>query len=80
MSKIFRVSWVDVLDALVFGLLTGLVVIGTEMIAAKTIWGLDWRTLLNSGVIAFVGVITAFIKTLLTTSTGKFAGVIKIKK
>lgn len=78
MSKFFTVKWVDVKDALAVGVITFLFVIIVEIIAAKTIFGLDWKTLLNDGVIAGLGVIGSFLKSLLTTSSGTLAGV-KIK-
>jgi len=78
MSKFFRVNWVDVKEALAMGIIMALVVVILEVIAAKSIFGLDWKTLANTGVMAFLTVFVSFLKSLLTTSSGTLAGV-KIK-
>lgn len=78
MSKTFTLNWLDVKNALVFGVLTALVVVILEIINAKTIFGLDWKTLANDGVIALLGVFVSFLKDLLTNSKGVIAGV-KVK-
>ena len=78
MSKFFSVSWLEVKEAIAVGIVTFLIVIITEIIYAGSIWGLDWKTLVNDGTIAGLSVIGTFLKSLLTTSTGKLAGV-KIK-
>lgn len=79
MSKFFTLNWLDIKNALVFGVLTALVVIVIEIINAKTIFGLDWKTLANDGVIAFLGVFVSLLKSLLTTKSGTIAG-IKVQK
>ena len=74
----FKLNSTNLKSALVYGILTALVVVGIEVIAAKNIFALDWKTLVNDGVIAMVGVFVSLIKNFLTTNEGKFVGVVKV--
>lgn len=65
------ISWINVKSALVYGLLAVLMAI----IANKSIFGLDWRVLVDTAV---MGVLVSFVKNFLTTNDGKFAGVVKV--
>jgi len=78
MSKFFTVKWIDVRDALAVGVVVFLLTAIIEVIAAKSIYGLDWKTILNNAVIGALSVVGSFLKSLLTTSKGTLAG-IKIK-
>lgn len=65
------ISWINVKSALVYGLLAVLMAI----IANKSIFGLDWRILVDTAV---MGVLTSFVKNFLTTNDGNFVGVVKV--
>lgn len=78
MSKLWTINWLDVKNALIFGILTAIITILLEIISAKTIFGLPWKTLINDGVVALLTVFVSLVKSLLTTSEGVIAGV-KVK-
>lgn len=78
-TKFFKVSWADVWSALVSGLIMALIVIITNILAIGDIFKLDWAVLINAGVIAFLTSIVSFLKSLLTTDSGKFIGLVKVK-
>jgi len=65
------ISWINVKSALVYGLLAVLMAI----IANKSIFGLDWRVLVDTAV---MGVLVSFVKNFLTTNDGNFVGVVKV--
>lgn len=71
MNGIGKLSWVNVKSALVYGI----VAVMLAIIANKTILGLDWIVLLDVGIMA---VLTSFVKNLLTTNEGNFAGITKV--
>lgn len=79
-TKFFTVSWLQIKEALVVGFLTSIVVIIFEILAAKSIYIIDWKVLLNDAVIGFLTVIGTFLKSLLTTSNGNIVGLFKISK
>ena len=78
MSKFLTVSWLDVKEAIAVGIIVFIGVVIAEIVAAGSIFGLDWKTLLSDGIVAMLGFFGTFIKSLLTTSKGTLAGV-KIK-
>ena len=78
-SKIFVFNWVDVKSAVVSGLLMGLLVIVSSVIASKSIYNLDWANLIDIGIMAFLTSMVSLIKSILTSSSGSFAGLTKIK-
>lgn len=78
-SPFFKVTWTEVKKALVLGVLMALLVVITEVIAVGDIYGLDWKTLLNLGIIALLTSFASFLQDLLTTRSGRFVGAVKIK-
>ena len=77
-SKFMTVSWLDVKSALVTGVIMALAVVISDILVTGNIFTIDWYALLNTGVIAFLTAMVSLLKSLLTTSEGKIAGV-KIK-
>ena len=78
-SPTFTLNWLDIKNALVYGVLTAIVVVIIEILNARTIFGLDWKMIANDGVIALLGVFVSALKSFLTNSNGVIAG-IKIVK
>ena len=78
-SPTFTLNWLDIKKALVYGVITAIVVVIIEILNAHTIFGLNWKTLANDGVIALLGVFVSALQSFLTNSNGVIAG-IKIQK
>lgn len=72
------INWTTIKSALITGVLMGLFVIITEMISAKSVYGLAWSTLINDGIIAFLTIIASLLRSLLTTPSGNFVGLVKV--
>ena len=68
-----------IVSALISGLLMAILVVLIEIVNAKTIYSLDWKTIISDGVIALLTAIVSLIKSLLTTSNGNFIGAVKVK-
>lgn len=66
-----KISIVNIKSALVYGLLAVILAI----IAKGSIFLLDWRVLVDVGV---MGILTSFAKNFFTTDSGNFAGVIRV--
>ena len=79
MSKIFQFSWADLKGALVSGLLMALLVVLIQVLNSESIYVIDWKMLANAGVFAFLTSIVSFLKSILTTSNGKFVDVVQVK-
>ncbi len=80
-----KISWVNIKSALVYGLLIAFVLALLAMagyvLQVGDVFGLDWRALVNAGVIAFISGIVigvSIIKNLLTTNEGKFMDLVKV--
>lgn len=85
MNGLFTLSWSNVKSALVYGglavVVTFLMVVGQSILDAGSIYGLDWATIIDKGAIAVIGVfvsLLSILKNLLTTSNGKFLGLLEV--
>jgi len=81
-NGLFKLEWANIKSAIVYGLLMCAVVFilsALETILAHgSIFGVDWKNLIDVGVIAVLGLvvsIVSIIKNLLTTNQGKFLGI-----
>ena len=74
-SKLGLLNWVEVKSALVLAFITALVAIIVKVISAGSVFGLDWKVLVNTGTLAFLAFFVSTLKDLLTTSKGVIAGV-----
>ena len=74
-NGIFKLNWVNVKSALIYGLIFGLVAVVGYMLKVGTVFALDWHILVDSFVFGFLG---SVIKNLLTTSEGNFVGLVKV--
>ena len=77
-NGIFKLDWVNIKSALVYGGFWALLTVLIQIQEAGSIYGLDWKTLLNAGILAFIAIIISLVKNLLTTNSGNFAGVVKV--
>lgn len=80
-----KLDWANVKSAIVYGLLTAIVLGILAMIGyilkIGNIFGIEWREMINQGVIAgLAGLVMgiSIIKNLLTTNKGDFIGVIEV--
>lgn len=85
MKGYFKVNLANIKSAVVYGLLTVVVVSGgvtLESIASHgSIYGLDWADILDKSALATIGVVIGFIsvlKNLLTNDKGEFLGVVEV--
>ncbi len=77
-NGLFTLSWVNVKSAIVYGLLWALLVVLVEVQQAGTIFGLDWKTIADAGVLGFIAVIVTLLKNFFTTKEGNFLGLVKV--
>lgn len=70
----FTINWINVKSGLVYGLLWGILAMFIEIQNVGNIFALDWKSLANTGVIAFVAFVIVLFKNMLTDSNGKFLG------
>lgn len=85
MNGLFTLTWSNVKSAVVYGLLvlgsTFLLSILQNVLNAGSIFGLDWKHIVDSAVIATIPVLVIIVslgKNLLTNSNGSFLGVTKV--
>ena len=78
-SKLGIINWVEVKNSLVLALLTALTAVMVNIISVGNIFGLDWKLLINTGVLAFAVFFVSTLKELLTTEKGNLLGLVKIK-
>lgn len=85
MNGIFTLTWANVKSAIVYGLLVLVASFGLSVIQsifhAGSIFGLDWKHIVDTAVIATlpIGIASlSILKNLLTDSSGNFLGVTKV--
>ncbi len=78
-SKFFTWNWTDVKSGLVSAVIVALIAMGDVVISAKSLFAVHWADVLNAGAFALIVFCTSMLKSLFTTSSGKFAGAIKVK-
>lgn len=74
----FKINWVNVKSALVYGILWAILVVLIEMAKVGNVFALDWKELVNAGVFGFIAVFISLLKNLLTTDSGSFLGITKV--
>ena len=79
MSGFFTWSKKDVYSALTSLVITVLIAVGVYITNVGSIWKIDWKTLVDIGIMAGIVAVVSILKSLLTTKEGKFAGLVKIK-
>ena len=78
MKGMFSLDANNVRSALVYGVLTALMLMAVYVVGIGDIFKIDYRSLLNIGVISLLTTFVSLVKNLLTNSKGKFAGVVKV--
>jgi len=85
MNGIFTLTWSNVKSAIVYGLLVLFASFGFSLVQsilnAGSIFGLDWKHIVDTAVIATLPIIIAslsLLKNFLTDSSGHFLGVTKV--
>ena len=76
-NGIFKLDWANVRSAIVYGLLWGAVAMLAQVQSAGSIFNLDWKGVIDAGVIAGIGVVISVVKNMFTTNSGNFLGVVK---
>jgi len=70
-NGLLQLSWINIKSAIVYGVIA----VCLYIISKGTVFGLDWKILVDVGVMA---ILTSFTKNFFTTNSGDFAGVIKV--
>ena len=85
MKGLFTLDWSNVRSAVVYGVLCLVSIFALSVVQnilnAGTIFGLDWKHILDTSVIATLPLLVSglsLIKNLLTTSKGKFLGTVDV--
>ena len=78
MNGIFKLSWINIKSALVYGALSAVLAMATYAINVNDLFQINWHTLLNAGVFGFLIVLVSLIKNILTNDEGNFVGLIKV--
>lgn len=73
-----KISWVNVQSALVYGVLTALLMMALYAISIGNMFALDMKDLANAGAFGFITVIVSLLKNLLTSDAGNFLGAVKV--
>ncbi|MEK6886680.1 MAG: hypothetical protein AABW88_02500 [Nanoarchaeota archaeon] len=76
-SGIGKLNWDNIKSALVFGVLSALLAIGTYVVGVGDIFSLDGKVLANVGAFGGLNVILSLVKRLLTNNDSEFLGIIK---
>lgn len=71
----FTINWVNIKSALMYGLLWGVLAIFVKVSEIGNIFALDWKDLLNAGVMAFLAIMIVLLRNFFTSNDGKFIGV-----
>ena len=79
MVDIFKLSWKDVLSALVSAIIGGIFAMGVYVLKIGNIFSIDIHSMINVGAIALITGIVALIQAFLTTSDGNVVGLIPTK-
>jgi len=81
-NGLFKLEWANIKSAIVYGLLTALLVFILSVLEGikdhGSILGVDWKNVIDTGIIATIGLvisIVSIVKNLLTTNQGKFLGI-----
>ena len=77
-NGIFKLNNSNVKSALVYGLLWGLLAVLLEVQSAGGIFNLDWKSIIDVGVLAVIASVISLLKNLFTTDSGNFLGVVKV--
>jgi len=79
MSNLFSINWIEIKNGLALALITGIVTMFLQIIEIGSVYDLDWKALMNSGILAFLVLFVSTLKDLLTTKKGNLLGVVQVK-
>jgi len=79
MSNIFNISLTNLKSAIVFAILTAVMAMIVYVIGLGDIFQIESRTIANIGAMALLNGVLSLLKSFLTTNTGEFLGVTKVK-
>jgi len=77
-NGIGKLSSVNVKSALVYGLLWGLLAVLLQVQSAGSVFGLNWKDVVDTGVLAVIASVISLLKNLFTTNEGNFAGLVQV--
>lgn len=77
-NGILGLSWVNVKSALVYAFLIFLSEAIIFIVHQGTIFGINWKELIDVSIIPVGVFVISIIKNLLTTNSGSFLGIIKV--
>ena len=79
MTNFFKVSWGQIGNAVAYVVLTAILGMGLYVLGIGDVFQINFQSLVNIGAISLIAGIVSIIKDLLTTKSGKLAGVIPLK-
>lgn len=68
-------TWISIKSALVSGVIMGILGVSGYVIGVGDVFKLDFHSLINVGVMSFLATTVSLIKSVITTDTGKVAGI-----
>jgi len=81
----FNLNWANIKSAVVYGLMTlaalFVLSVAQSIQDAGTVFGLDWKGIIDRGVVATIPaivVVVSLFKNILTTDKGKFLGAVTV--
>lgn len=75
----FTLNWTNIKGAIVSAVITAVLAIAGYIIGVGDIFSIDVHALVNVGALSVLTALVSVIKSLLTTQSGDFAGVVKVK-
>ena len=84
-NGIFKLNWVNIKSAVVYGLVTAAIVfilsLAESILKAGSIFGIDWKAIIDTASIAALSLFVtcvSLVKNLLTTNVGNFLGITRV--
>ena len=77
-NGIFKLDKSNIKSALVYALLWGLLAVLINIQSVGSVFNLDWKLVVDTGLIALIAAVISVLKNLFTTSSGNFLGVVKV--
>lgn len=75
----FTLTWSNIKGALVSGAIMGALAIGLYVIGLGDVFAIQWKPLINAGILSALTTIVSLVKSFLTTDRGNFVGAIEVK-
>jgi len=78
-TKLFRISWSNIKSAFIYALLILIIEILVYIIGVGSVFKIEWKSLIDAGLLPMFIFAVSILKNFLTTSKGNFLGFVKVK-